>query len=208
LGLRIGIILAEVIEFARIARRVVGERGGCIGLGRVCWCWWESGDIADAEFARQLLTPMADPANECNLVEFSFGLHNEGFYLGVTGVVGPRETWLGLLGRHVPDNGAAKCGNNCTLFATLKETAEQDTHPFPSLGAFPVAEVGLLVHDLDVECANLVAKVREEVRLLSKVLVLRAHLAEPLVGGIGFGHDGFPAAVHLVERLLPGTDSF
>jgi hypothetical protein len=91
-------------------------------------------------------------------VEFSFGLHDEGFHLGVTGVVGPRETWLGLLGGHISNNSAAKRGDDCALFATLKETAKQDTHPFPRLGAFPVAKAGFLVHDLDVERANLFTK--------------------------------------------------
>lgn len=141
-------------------------------------------------------------------MKFSFGLHNEGFHLSVTGVVGPRETWVSPLSGHIPNDIAAECGDNRAFFATFKETPKQNTHPFPSLCAFPVAKVGFLVHDLDVECADLFTKAHEKVSLLSKVLILRVHSGEPLVGGIGFGHDGFSAAVHLVESLLPGTDSF
>lgn len=81
MGLRIWVILAKVIEFVWIVRWVGWERGRCIGLGRVCWCRWESRDIADSEFARWLLTPITNPANKCNFVELSFGLHNEGLYL-------------------------------------------------------------------------------------------------------------------------------
>lgn len=126
----------------------------------------------------------------------------------MAGVKGPRETWLRLFSGYIPNDSAAKCGNNCALFATLEETTKQDTHPFPRLDAFPIPKASLFVHDLDVKCANLFTKAREEIRLLSKVLVLWAHSVELLVCGIGLGHEGSSTAVHLVERLLPGADSF
>ena len=141
-------------------------------------------------------------------MEFSFGLYHERFHLGVIGVKGPGETWLCLFGGHISDNSAAKCCDDCALLTTLEETAKQDTHPFPRLDTFPVAEASFFVHDFDVKCADLFTKAHEEIRLLSKIFILRAHLAEPLVCRIGFGHEGFSAAVHLVERLLSGTDGF
>lgn len=141
-------------------------------------------------------------------MEFSFGLYDERLHFGVIGVVGPRETWLCLFGGHISDDSAAKRCNNCALLTTLEETAKQNTHPFPRLDAFPVAKASFLVHDLDVKCVDLFTKAHEEICLLLKVLVLRAHLAELPVCGIGFGHEEFSAAVHPVERLLSGADGF
>lgn len=90
-------------------------------------------------------------ADRREFVERSFGLRHEGFYMGVTGVVGSRETWLGPLSGHVFKNIAAECGDDRALFAALKEATEQDSHPLPCPDAFPVTKVNLFVRDLGVE---------------------------------------------------------
>ena len=156
----------------------------------------------------RLLDPVTDFTREGDFVEFSFSLQDEGFDLGLASVVGPRKTWLCLFDGHVPDDGATKCSDNCTLFAALKESAKKDAHPFPRLDTFPVPKACFLIHNLDVESPNLFAKASKEVRLLSKVFVLRAHLAELLICGIGFGYEGFSATMHSIESFLPGSDSF
>ena len=141
-------------------------------------------------------------------MELLFGFHDEWSHLGVAGVVGPGATWLGLLGGHMPDNSVAERSHNRALFATFKEAAKQDTHPFPRHCAFPVAKAGFLVGDLNIERAYLLTKVGEKVCLLSKVFVPQVHLTELLVGRIGFRREGFFVAAHFAERLLSGTDSF
>ena len=156
----------------------------------------------------RLMVPVTKFTDKRDFVEFPFCLHDEGLHPSVTSVMGPRETRLCFFGGHVPDDGTTKCSDNCTLFTALKEGAKKDAHPFPGLDAFPVSEACFLVHDLNVESANLLTKTHKEVCLLSKVLVLRTHLVELLVRRIGFGHERSSAAVHLVECFLSCTDSF
>ena len=99
-------------------------------------------------------------------LELSLGLRGEAFHLGMTRVAGPRETWLGHVSGHTFNNSTARCGDNRAFFATLKETVEQNTHPFLRLDAFPVAKGCLLVDDPNIKCANLFAKAHEEASLL------------------------------------------
>jgi hypothetical protein len=94
--------------YRRRSNRRAGRRG------------WESRDITDTI----LVSSVTDFADERNFVEFSLGLYDEGFNLGVTGVKGPRKTWLCLFGGHISDNSAAECCDNCAFLATLEETAK------------------------------------------------------------------------------------
>ena len=137
------------------------------------------------------------------------GLRYEAFHTGVgqVGVASLRETRLSHRRGHTPNNSTTKCGDNRALFAALKETTEQESHPLPRLDPFPIAKAGLLFRNLDVECANSVTKIHEEVCLLSEALVLWFHLVELIFSRIGFGPEGFSPAEKLGKRLLPGTDS-
>jgi len=107
-------------------------------------------DIADKRDTRFAAERNPGFADGRNLADRSFGLCHDEFNLGVTGVVGSREPWLGRLSGHTVDNGTARCGNNRACRAALKETAEQDAHPLPHVVAFRVVEAGLLVYDLSI----------------------------------------------------------
>jgi hypothetical protein len=86
--------------------------------------WWVFRDVTDADLALRLQSSVADSNDGRDFVEFSFGLRDEESHLGVTGVAGSRQTWLGLLGGYISDDGAAKLGDDCALFAAFKETAK------------------------------------------------------------------------------------
>jgi len=145
-------------------------------------------------------------ADERDVVELSFSLRDKGFHLGVAGVVGPKGTSLCFPRGRMSNDGEAKCGDDCALFAALKETAEQDTHPFPRLVPFPVTKTRFLVRDLGVECANLFTKISMGVCLVSKALLPRIDSVELLVDRIDLGLEGPALIEHIGECLLPGTE--